>query len=60
MKIWKLLIVIFLVLGYAYAAWMTSIDTRTIWGWVCTLIFGILSLIGIYEFSHQKPKNTEE
>jgi fatty acid desaturase len=60
MKILKLFIVIFLLLVYAYAAWKTSVDTRPIWGWACTTIFGTLCLIGLHEFSHQKPKNTEE
>ena len=60
MKILKLFIVIFLVLSYAYAVWMTSINTKPIWGWICALIFGILALIGIHEFSHRKSKNIEE
>jgi hypothetical protein len=56
MKVVKLLIVIFLILVYAYSVKMTY--TNPAWGWVCAIIFLILALIGIYEFSNQ-PKNSE-
>jgi xanthine/uracil permease len=59
-KILKFLIIIVCVMVYAYSANMTSIEPdKELWGWICTVMFGIIAAIGLHEFTKHDIRKKE-
>jgi len=55
--VWIFIIIIYLIV-YGYSAHMTTIEPeRNIWGYICTLVFAILTLIGIHLYSKKTDKD---
>ena len=49
-----------LIIVYGYAVHMTSVEPdKTIWGYVCTVIFGIVFTLGISLFVKNQPKSKD-
>jgi len=64
MKCMITLIYIMYIMIYIYSAHMTSVDPEnTLWGYICTFVFGFLSVWSINlftKYSLEKEKNPEE
>jgi hypothetical protein len=60
-KIIKVLIIMMYAVVYTYSTWMTTMEPeKTIWGWICTFIFGIGSIWLITNFKDNKNARKEE
>lgn len=62
MKVMKAIILLMYLISYVYAVHMMSIEPdRNLWGYICVLIFLILSIAGVNEFSkNTKKENNQE
>ena len=64
MKYLGIFIYVLLIISYGYFTHMTIIDsTNTLWGYLCTLIFAILSFWSVYlytKYSAKDEKKSEE
>ena len=61
MKILRISIVIIYLIVYGYSAFKTSVEPdRLIWGYICTLVFGILAIMGITYFSKHGNHNDKK
>jgi predicted tellurium resistance membrane protein TerC len=59
MKILRISIFAIYLLIYGYSAYKTTIEPKVlIWGYICALVFAILSLLGIKFFIENEEKNT--
>ncbi len=62
MKVMKAIILLMYLTSYVYAVHMMSIEPdRNVWGYICVIVFTVLSIAGINEFSknsnNEKKKN---
>lgn len=61
MKFLTGLIIVIYFIVYSYSAYMTSVEPdRKIWGYICTLVFIILSIWGVSVFTKKQRKNKDE
>ena len=61
MKIIKGLIITMYLIVYAYSVYMTSIEPeRTIWGWICTVVFLIFAISAIDLINKVSKKESED
>jgi hypothetical protein len=61
MKIVKAIILLMYLTSYVYAVHMMSIEPdRDVWGYMCVLIFLVLSIAGVNEFSKNSNKENKE
>ena len=61
MKVMKAIIFLMYLISYVYAVHMMSIEPdKNHWGYICVLIFAILSIAGVNEFSNNSKKEKKE
>lgn len=61
MKVMKAIILLMYLISYVYAVHMTSIEPdKVIWGYMCALIFTILSIIGVNAYMKKSEKKNED
>jgi hypothetical protein len=60
MKLLRIFIVAILLLIYGYSTYRISINpTQVFWGYLCAIIFAVLSAIGVTYFAN-KPQKEEK
>lgn len=60
MKVLRILMFTIYFLVYGYSAYKTTVEPdRAVWGWICALVFGILSIMAIKYFTEKSKKDKE-
>jgi hypothetical protein len=60
MKILRISIVIIYLIVYGYSVFKTTVEPdNVIWGYICTLVFAILAIMGVSYFAKHNEKKEE-
>jgi quinol-cytochrome oxidoreductase complex cytochrome b subunit len=60
MRFYRILIIVIYSIVYAYSCYKTIVEPdKTIWGYICALVFGILAILTIPIFIKYQKKKSE-